>query len=105
MHREINFEDGVEHDLIAQGGFAKGDAGGYDPKTALFPQEMIAFVRASQPTFWARLEKMNGAKAEAVLVESLVKELKSKGMLTVLRDGFKCYGKTCLLYTSPSPRD
>ena len=94
MHKEINFEDGVEHDLIAQGGFVKGDAAGYDPQTALFPQEMIAFVRASQPVFWARLEKMNGATAGDVLVESLVKELKSKGMLTVLRDGFKCFGKT-----------
>lgn len=37
MHREINFEDGVEQDLLEQGGYVRGEAGAYDPATALFP--------------------------------------------------------------------
>jgi len=35
-----------------------------------------------------------GAQTEASVLESLGKELESKGTLHVLRHGFKCYGKT-----------
>lgn len=94
MHREINFEDGVELDLLEHGGYDRGDAHAYDPTTALFPAEVVAFVQRSQPKVWERLVRLTQEKAAAVLVESLVKELASKGMLTVLRQGFKCYGST-----------
>src|SRR5689334_2908558 len=32
--------------------------------------------------------------AEATLLDSLVKELASRGVLSILRHGFKCFGKT-----------
>lgn len=94
MHREIDLEAGIEADLLAFGGYAQGNAGDYQPETALFGKEVVAFVQRSQPAFWGWFAGLNGEKSEAILLESLVKELESKGMLTVLRDGFKCFGRT-----------
>ncbi len=94
MHKESNFEDGVEHALIAEGGYIKGDPADYNAERALFPEAILAFVQATQPKFWSQFAAVNQARAGALLLDSLGKELESKGMLTVLRDGFKCFGKT-----------
>lgn len=94
MHQEIYFEQAMEQSLIEKGGYQKGDPKGFDPARALFPAEVIAFIKASQPARWQQLVKLHGEKAEEVLLGSLVKELASKTALHVLRHGFKCYGKT-----------
>ena len=70
---------------------ARPDA--FDPATALFPDDVIGFIRDSQPTRWAQLEAMLKDQTAATVIDSLTKELASKGTLGVLRHGFKCYGK------------
>ncbi|MGG6238733.1 type I restriction endonuclease subunit R [Nodosilinea sp. AN01ver1] len=103
MHREINFEDAIEQVLTTEGGYTKGDPKDYDRDRALFPKDVIGFVQQTQPTFWERFQTLNQDRAESVLLDSLVKELQSKGMLTVLRQGFKCFGKTVrLAYFEPN---
>jgi type I restriction enzyme R subunit len=92
-HTEHAFETAIEHDLLASGGYAKGDLKAFDPATALFPNQVIAFIRHTQPARWAQLEAMLKERTAATLIDSLVKELASKGTLGVLRHGFKCYGK------------
>lgn len=68
---------------------------GYDPRQrALFPADMLGFVEATQPMIWDYLQSLHKDKTPAVLIDSLAKELNSKGMLGVLREGFKCSGKT-----------
>ncbi|MCA9796553.1 MAG: type I restriction endonuclease subunit R, partial [Candidatus Eremiobacteraeota bacterium] len=94
MHKETNFEQNIQAELVADGGYVQGDPKAYDPDLALFPQDLIAFVQASQPAFWDWFSALTQAKAETILLESLTKELDTKGMLTVLREGFKCYGRT-----------
>lgn len=102
MHREIDFENAVEAALLA-GGYQQLDPKGYDKAAALFPQEVVAFVQASQPKFWQRLEALHGARAQDVLLDALQKELASKGALAVLRGGFKCVGKTVsLVFFAPN---
>lgn len=103
MHKEIDFENDIEHALISQGGYEKGDPNAYDPDAALFPADVVAFVQKTQPKIWTRLTQLDAAKAPAMLVESLVKELAAKGALCVLREGFKCVGKTVrLAYFAPN---
>ena len=97
MHKEIDFENDIEHALTTYGGYAKGDPNGYDPAMALFPAEVLAFVQSTQPKLWARLTQLDASKAPAMLLDSLVKELAAKGSLAVLREGFKCVGKTVRL--------
>lgn len=103
MHQEIYFEQAMEESLIARGGYQVGDPAGFDAARALFPDEVIAFIEASQPDRWRSLVKLHGAKAGGVLIDSLVKELRSKNALHVLRYGFKCFGKTFrLAYFAPN---
>ena len=103
MHKEIDFENDIEQALTGAGGYVKGDPAGYDAEAALFPQEVVAFVRRTQPKIWERLEKLDAGKAEAMLLDSLVKELAVKGSLAILREGFKCVGKTVrLAYFAPN---
>ena len=92
MHKEENFEDTIDRELQEICGYAKGNSNDYDPKTALFPTEIIAFIKETQPKAWSRLANTSGGNTEQNIIDSLVKELKSRGMLDVLRNGFKCYG-------------
>jgi type I restriction enzyme R subunit len=102
-HTERDFEIAIEHGLITHGGYHKGNPQDYDAARALFPADLFAFLRASQPTRWAELEGMLKDKTEATILDSLTKELTSKGALGVLRHGFKCYGKQLkLAYFQPN---
>lgn len=102
-HTETDFERAIEYGLINQGGYAKGDPKGFDAVSALFPDEVISFIRDSQPARWDQLEAMLKDRTAATIIDSLTKELASKGALGVLRHGFKCYGKTLrLAYFRPN---
>lgn len=92
-HTEHAFETAIEHGLIAGDRYQKRAPGAFDPATALFPDDVIGFIRDSQPARWAQLETMLKDRTAATVIDSLTKELASKGALNVLRHGFKCYGK------------
>ena len=93
-HTERHFEAAIEHRLTSQGGYEKRAPADYAEERALFPADVCGFLRESQPGKWRSLEALHGPQTEATVLESLVRELKSKGTLHVLRHGFKCYGKT-----------
>jgi type I restriction enzyme R subunit len=102
-HTETDFEHAIEYGLIANGGYSKGDPKAYDAATALFTDDVIGFIRASQPARWEQLEEMLKDRTAATVIDSLTKELASKGSLGVLRHGFKSYGKTLrLAYFRPN---
>lgn len=103
MHKEIDFENDIEQALINGGGYAKGNPAGYDADAALFPADVVAFVQKTQPKIWARLTQLDANKAASMLLDSLCKELAAKGSLAILREGFKCVGKTVrLAYFAPN---
>jgi len=103
MHREIDFENEIEQELLTASGYQKREKEAYNPELALFPADVLAFVQKSQPQIWSRIVQLDAAKAEAMLLDSLVKELAAKGSLAVLRAGFKCVGKTVrLAYFAPN---
>jgi type I restriction enzyme R subunit len=103
MHKEVDFENDIEHALVTHGGYEIGDPSTYDAEAALFPAEVVAFVQKTQPKFWARLTHLDAARATRILLDSLVKELAAKGTLSVMREGFKCVGKTVrLAYFAPN---
>jgi len=103
MHREIDFENDIEQVLLTEDGYVPLDAATYDSQRALFPQEVLAFVQKTQGKFWERLVALNKDKAPQVLIDNLCKELETKGLLAILREGFKCFGKTVrLAYFAPN---
>jgi len=94
-HKEIAFEDAIEHHLLNTGGYTTIPADEYDPIRALFPDVLLSFIKETQPEEWKYLETLHGENAEQVLLGELCRALDSEheGCLKVIRHGFKCYGK------------
>ena len=93
-HTEHAFEAAIEAGLTGSGGYESRNASAFDEALVLFPDDVTAFLRDSQPAKWRALEKLLGQKTTSTVLDSLSKELELKGTLHVLRHGFKCYGKT-----------
>lgn len=110
IHTEEQFEDEVCEVLKAQGWlidgplpFKKGFAydQGYDRRTALYPEDAIAWVKETQPEAWEKFAKNHTKNPEAVFIQRLAEELDRDrptikketpqlwGALYVLRKGFK----------------
>ncbi len=70
-HREIAFEDAIEHHLLNVAGFAKGDSVDFDRERALDPTVFIPFVQETQPETWESLEKLHGSETESVVLDDL----------------------------------
>lgn len=102
-HKEIRFEEAIEHHLITAGGYTKGDAKTYNAEAALFPADVISFIEKTQEKSYEAVKAFYAARAQESLIDALCKELAAKGTLHVLRHGFKFFGKTFkLAYFAPN---
>lgn len=110
IHTEAQFEDEVcqalkDHGWLMDGplpcqqGFAYDQ--GYDRRTALYPEDAIAWVKETQPEAWEKFAKNHAKNPEGVFIQRLAEELDKDrptirkdtpqlwGTLYVLRKGFK----------------
>jgi len=98
-HTEARLEDAIVDSLTREGGFELVDyrhgpaAGRYDKALALDPALVLGFIQTTQPKVWHSLQAIHQGDTPKVVLDHLAKELDTKGMLKVLRQGFKCYGK------------
>jgi type I restriction enzyme, R subunit len=93
LHKEINLESEICEYLAANGWFyVAGDAVGYDRARAIFPADVIAWLRASQPQAWETLSKNHGPQAAEVVVGRLRDAVNQRGTLDVLRHGVELLG-------------
>lgn len=91
---EKQFESDIEYSLLTYGGYSKGDAKVFDRTVALDVATLISFVKATQPKSWEKYETIYGTSSEKSFVERFCKEVRSLGLLSVLRHGFKDRGIT-----------
>lgn len=91
---EKQFESDIEYSLLTYGGYTKGDAKVFDRTVALDVATLISFVKATQPKSWEKYETIYGTSSEKSFVERFCKEVRSLGLLSVLRHGFKDRGIT-----------
>lgn len=91
---EKQFESDIEYSLLTYGGYEKGDPKMFDRTVALDVKTLISFVKATQPKSWEKYETIYGTSCEKAFVERFCKEVRSLGLLTVLRHGFKDRGIT-----------
>ena len=91
---EKQFESDIEYSLLTYGGYTKGDAKAFDRTVALDVATLISFVKATQPKSWEKYETIYGTSSEKSFVERFCKEVRSLGLLSVLRHGFKDRGIT-----------
>lgn len=94
QYTEKAFETYVSEILHVKTGWLEGDKSGWEKDLALFSVEIVRFLKETQPKLWSEMEALHGSGLESLLISTLAKELDSKGMLHVLRYGFKFYGKT-----------
>lgn len=92
-HSETAFETVIEAHLLAHG-YVMLDREGFDRERAIFPETVLDFIRETQPTEWAKLEALHGAKTGEQVLADLCKWMDANGSLATLRHGFKCYGRT-----------
>ena len=92
-HSKAAFETVIETHLLANG-YVTVNRDGFDRERAIFPETVLAFIRATQPKEWARLEALHGKKTGEQILSDLCKWMDANGALATLRHGFKCYGRT-----------
>ena len=94
-HTEHAFETAIEHSLTTAGGYRKGDRHAFDLERGIFAQDVLAFIKKSQPKEWEYLAGIQKDRAATTLLDALCQALDSdhEGCLAVLRHGFKCFGK------------
>ena len=89
---EKAFEDSIEASLLTDGGYESGNRADWDRELALNRAELFAFLQATQPDEWKRLQFVHGDSVEIRFLARLVKELDNRGTLDVLRHGVIDYG-------------
>ena len=93
LHKEIHFEIEICQYLAQHGWlYAEDDAAGYDRARALFPLDVLAWVKETQPKAWETLSKNHGAQAGESLMARLRDQLDQRGTLDVLRHGIELLG-------------
>ncbi|MFH1313087.1 MAG: type I restriction endonuclease [Candidatus Eisenbacteria bacterium] len=94
-HSEAAFEEAIEEYLTKVGGYEQRDPGDFDRERCIDPEVFLAFIQATQPAEWEYLRQLQKDATEETLLEDLCRALNSEheGCLTVLRHGFKCFGK------------
>lgn len=105
-HHEINLEAYVTKKLVANG-WLEGNPEKYDRHLALYPEDVVEWVKASQPEKWDKLYSINGEETTNVLLNRLDKELKSKngGTINVIRHGFSIAGAGRIDMSQCAPED
>ncbi|WPO49256.1 type I restriction endonuclease subunit R [Pseudomonas sp. S1Bt23] len=93
LHREVSFESEICEQLAANGWlYVEGDAQVYDRARALFPADLLDWIKSTQPQAWETLSKNHGSVAEAVLLDRLRRSLDERSTLDVLRHGIELLG-------------
>jgi type I restriction enzyme R subunit len=105
-HHEVHLESYIVQKLVGNG-WVEGSNSHYDPVRALYPEDVIAWVQATQPEVWAKLERLNGDATGNVLLDRLEKEqaAKSGGTMKVLRQGFAVAGAGTIQMSQSAPED
>jgi type I restriction enzyme R subunit len=103
-HRETHFEAYVVQQLVARN-WLLGDTADYDQNHAVFPEDLIEWVRSTQSKKWEKLVAGNGENASAALIDRVAHALEQDGTIQVLRKGVKIAGAGEIALSESAPED
>ena len=92
LHNEIEFENEICEHLAANDWRYSPNDDGYDRARALFPEDVLAWVQATQPKAWDAIVKNHGTNAADTLLDRLRDQLDQRGTLDVMRQGVEMLG-------------
>lgn len=104
LHHEKHLESYIVQKL-AGSGWLIGTSDAYDADRAMYPEDLEAWLRATQPQKWDRLQAMNGDKTLTVVMDRLETALEKQGMVQTLRRGFSIAGAGHLDLSEAAPED
>lgn len=90
--KEIELEETIEHSLITQGGYQKGEDKDFDRVKALKVQALIDFVKTTQPKEWELYQTLQSNPEES-FIKRFNDVVSTDGLLHILRNGFKDRGR------------
>ena len=101
--KERDFEAYIEHWLLTEGGYTKGNQATYDKERAIDLKTMVKFLRLTQTKKWELYEKKYGVQTEDRLYNVLQDKIHERGLIWVLRNGIEDLGfKFKLVYFEPA---
>lgn len=105
-HHEVHLETYIVNKLV-KNGWVEGHPDQYDPVRALYSEDVVSWIKASQPQVWDKLTRLNGEDAEKALLDRLEKALtvKSGGTMNVIRQGFEMAGCGNIAMSQAAPED
>ena len=90
-YKEENFEDHIEGHLN-RSGYHSRQSVLYNKDLCLIPTEMVRFIRDTQPKEYQELKRQYGEETSIKLLNRVSKQIESRGVLDVLRNGIKDRG-------------
>lgn len=103
-HYEKHLESYIVNKLQANG-WVVGQSNHYHMEYALYPEDLFAWIKASQPQKWQKLSDLNGANTEKIILDRLDAELNKKGTMKVFREGFNIAGAGTIDISESAPED
>ena len=101
-YTETDFEDHIEG-YLNQSGYRSLQSTDYDKSLCLIPNETLKFIQDTQPEEYQKLERQHGEDTPQKLTLRISNQIKSRGVLDVLRKGIKDRGCSFdLTYFQPS---
>ena len=89
---EKRFEDYIEKQLIDLN-YSSKDFRAYDRELCLVKEDVINFIKDSQPNKWDNLKSIYGIQTEKKVLERISSEISKRGINDVLRNPVKDSGQ------------
>ena len=102
--QEKIFQNDIIKQMLSQG-WQLGESSHYDRELALYPEDLLTFVKTTQPEHWEKLCKVHPKDPEGGLLRAVERDLKNKGTLSVLRKQVKDRGAKFSLVTFKPDHD
>ena len=90
-HKERQFQIEIVQHLTSHN-YVEGDASGYDRELALYSDDLISYIKTTQPQAYEKMQKREGVKTDKVLCNHVAKEMDKYGSLHCLRKEIKYIG-------------
>jgi type I restriction enzyme R subunit len=103
-HHEKNFEDYIVAQLRKQG-WLVGDTAHYDTERALYPDDLVAWLKDTQLDKWTDLTRHYRKNPVGVLMDRLATVRTNEGTIHALRRGFSIAGCGQIDLSEAAPED
>ena len=87
--KERRYEEDIEHYMLVENGYIKGNQKTYDREKAIDLPKLITFIKATQPKQWQRYERNYGTDSENKLYKRFQESVSNNGLVYVLRHGIE----------------